>query len=307
MATTADRPDTTARSDRAPEPELEEREVRASDPALSPRTNARVTAELRQALGTDQAAVPVDRPHPSRGEQPAKGNALIYLSQNRLRIISGLFIALTFGGIIALITDTWWLLPLAAGIHALGTMTVLAVVLGLTTVTEHPSAELAAAMSDEGVTSPDDRFSRMVAEFRPGDPGAGASGALSPRTDERSVSASLDPARAGAEQSGAMTPTAEPSAAGGEGGTPDFILWAIAFGLAVLSIVVPLVDGGSWMWLLTAVMLPLLAGWVLLQRLLVNHGDAVRLRSRAPLVLVVALMVVAVAVFCGVVAFAFQH
>jgi hypothetical protein len=306
MATTADRPDTTG-SPAGPTPELEERDVRAADPALSPATNARVTEELREALGTDHVSVPADRPHPSRGEQPPKGNALAYLTQNRLRIISGLFIALTFGGIIALVTDTWWLLPLAAGIHALGTMTVVAVVLGLTTVTEHPSAELAAAMSAEGVSSPDDRFSRMVAEFRPGDPGEGATGVLSPATDERTVSASADPARAGAEQGSAMTPTAEPSASGGEGGTPDFILWATAAGLAILSVVVPLVSGGSYMWLLTAVMLPLLAGWVLLQRLLVNHGDAVRLRSRRPLVLVVACTGVAVAVFCGVVAFAFQH
>jgi hypothetical protein len=306
MTITADRPDTDARQT-GQEPELEQREVRAADPALSPETNARVTRELREALGTDHVSVPADRPHPSRGEQPAKGNALAYLTQNRLRIITGLFIALTFGAIIALVTDTWWLLPLAAGIHALGTMTVMAVVLGLTTVTEHPSPELAAAMSYEGVSSPDDRFSRMVAEFRPGDPGVGAAGVLSSGNDERAVSASVDPARAGAEQSSAMTPTAEPSAAAGEGGTPDFILWATALGLAILSIVVPLFSRGSDMWLLTAVMLPLIAGWMLLQRLLVNHGDAVRLRGRGPLVLVVGCTAVAVAVFCAVVALAFQH
>lgn len=284
----------------------EQREVRADDPALSPETNARVTEELREVLGTDRVRVPADRPHPSRGEQPRRGGGLQYLTQNRLRLVQGLFIVLTFGVIVALITDDWWVLAIAAGVHALGTTSVAMTTLGLTTVTEHPSPQLSAAMSLEGVSSPDDRFSRMVDEFRPGQTSSDTTGVLSPAADERDVEATTDPATAGAQQSSAMTPTAEPSAPA-EGGEPEVVIWATALSLAVLSVVLPPLTGGGWMWLLAAVMLPLVAGWVTMQRALVAHGDAVEMRSRRPLVLIALCTALAVAVFCGVIAIAFQH
>jgi hypothetical protein len=287
--------------------DLEEREVRAQDPALSEHTNARVTEELRETLGRDRVRVPADRPRASRGEQPPKAGALDYLTQNRLQAVRAFFIVLTFGLVVALITDEWWVLALAAGVHAVGTMVVTLTALGLTTVTEHPSPELSAAMTEEGVSSPDDRFSRMVDEFREGDTASDTTGVLSPGEDARTVEASADPATAGAEQSSAMTPTAGPSEPSGEGGAPDFIIWATALSLAILSVVLPAVTGGGYMWLLTAVMLPLLAGWVLLQRALVTHGDAVEMRSRKPLVVIVLFTAISVAVFCGVVALAFQH
>jgi hypothetical protein len=285
---------------------LEEREVRAADPALSAETNERLTAELREVVGATQVEVPAERPHASRGEQPSKSGGLEYLNQNRLQLVRAFAIVLTFGLIIALITNDWWVLALAAGVHALGTMTVTLTVLRLTTVSEHPSPQLGAAMAEEGVSSPDERFSRMVDEFRQ-TPERGTGDILSPGANERTVEADQDTAQAGAEQSSAMTPTAGPSQPSGEGGTPDFIIWATALSLAILSVVLPAVTGGGWMWLLTAVMLPLVAGWVLLQWAMVNRGDAVQLRSRRPLVAIVLCTAVAVAVFCALVAFAFQH
>jgi hypothetical protein len=44
--------------------------VRVDDPQLSPEANRHLTEELQETLGTDAAEVPVDRPHPSRGEIP---------------------------------------------------------------------------------------------------------------------------------------------------------------------------------------------------------------------------------------------
>ncbi|MDQ6606107.1 MAG: hypothetical protein M3Z06_06115 [Actinomycetota bacterium] len=42
---------------------IEEREVRAKDPELSGRTNARLTEELREVVGADRVRVPKGRPH----------------------------------------------------------------------------------------------------------------------------------------------------------------------------------------------------------------------------------------------------
>ena len=50
--------------------------------------------------------------------------AFSYLSMHRFQLIRASAIVLTFGAVIALVTGDWWVLPLAAGLHALGTMTV---------------------------------------------------------------------------------------------------------------------------------------------------------------------------------------
>lgn len=286
--------------------ETEEREVKAADPELSAETNARLTEELREVVGTDRVEVPTGRARATLGERPQRERGLgMYLSQHRFQLVRAAAIALTFGAIISLITNDWWLLPLAAGVHALGTMTVVMTILRMTTVTEHPSPELGAALADEGISSPDERFSAMVDEFRPQPEGA-TGDVLSPGHNERTVEAGVDPARAGAEQSTAMTPTAEPSEPGGEGSTPDYIIWATAASLLILSFVVPPFWGGGWMWLLPAVMVPLLIGWVAIQAVMVNRGDAVQITSRKPLVAVVLGTVIAVAIFCAIVAIAYQ-
>ncbi|HZE05128.1 MAG TPA: hypothetical protein VE127_07890 [Solirubrobacteraceae bacterium] len=286
-------------------PETEEREVRAADPELSAQTNARLTEELREVIGSDRVRVPKQRAHVTLGERPQRERGLgVYMSQHRFDLIRASAIALTFGAVISLITNDWWLLPLAAGVHALGTMTVVMTILRLTTVTERPSAELGAALADDGVSSPDEHFSAMVDEFR-AEPEGATGEVLSPGHNERTVQASVDPVRAGTEQSTAMTPTADPSEPAGEGGAPDYIIWGTAASLLILSFIVPAIWGGGWMWLLPAVMVPLLVGWVVLQAVIVNRGDAVQITSRKPLVAVVLCTTVAVALFCAIVAIAY--
>ena len=44
-------------------------------------------------------------------------------------------------------------------------------------------------------------------------------------------------------------------------GLPDVVIWTTTAALLVLSIVLPAVLGGGWLWLLTAVMVPLLLGF----------------------------------------------
>jgi hypothetical protein len=291
--------------------DTEEREVRSEDPELSPETNQRLTAELRDVVGDERVRVPTSRPHASRGEHPQQHGPVAFLNMNRFQIVRAAAIVLTFAAIIALITGDWWLLPLAAGVHALGTMSLTLTIVRMTTVSEHPAPEVAAALTEEGIRNPDEHFSRMVEEFReqPDEEAAegGATEVISPGYNEREVPADADTAAASAEQSSAMTPTGQPSHPSGTGGAPDILIWSTAVSLLVLSIVLPAAGGGGWLWLTTAVMVPLLIGWMLLQRSLATRGEEVHVHGRGPVITIVVCTAVAVALFCALVAFAFQH
>jgi hypothetical protein len=285
----------------------EVREVRAEDPGLSPETNQRLTEELREVVGEDQVRVPLDRPHATRGEHPHQHGPAASLNVNRFQLIRTSAIVLTFAAVVALVTNDWWVLPLAAGVHALGTMLVTLTIVRVTTVSEHPSPTVAAALAEEGVRNPDEHFSRMVEEFRDG-PERGTSEVISPGFNERGARADTDTAAAAAEQSSAMTPTSQPSEPAA-GGAPDALVWATIVSLLVLSIVLPPLTGGSWMWLLPAVMVPLLVGWGVMQRLMVTRRNQLHetVQGRGPMVAIVVCTAVAVAGFCALVAFAFQH
>ena len=286
----------------------EVREVRAEDPELSPDTNERLTSELRDVVGTNRVEVPADRPRATTGEHPGQHGPGARLQMDWFQFIRMSAIVLTFGAIIALITNDWWVLALAAGVHAFGTMTVGLTVIRLTTTSEHPSPTVAAAMAEEGVHNPDERFSRMVEEFR-SEPERGVSEVISPGFNERSAPADTETADAAAEQSSAMTPTSQPSQPGGSRGAPDALVWATMVSLLVLSIVLPPLTGGGWMWVLTAVMVPLLVGWGIFQRMMVTRRNQLHetVQGRGPLVAIVLCTALAVAAFCAVVAFAFQH
>jgi uncharacterized membrane protein len=284
---------------------LEGREVRSEDPDLSPETNQRLTAELREVVGSERVRVPGDRPHATRGEHPHQHGFAAYMNQHRFQLIRATAIALTFGAIISLISGIWWLLPLAAGVHALGTMTVVMTIVRMTTVSEHVAPEVAAAMAEEGVSNPDEHFSRMVEEFRDTEE-AGATEVMSPGFNERTADALDEPARASGEQSGAMTPTSQPSEPA-SGGAPDFIIWSTALALLALSIVLPATMGGGWLWLLPAVMVPLLAAWMVVQRLMITRAGEIHLQGRGPVLTIVLCTAVAVAGFCAIVALAFAH
>jgi hypothetical protein len=285
--------------------ETEIREVRAADPSLSPYTNERLTIELREVLGTDQVRVPASRPHASRGERPHGHTLASYLSMNWLSMLFGLAIWVTVGGVIALTTGDWWFLPLAAGIHALGTTAVILTSVRLTTISEHPSPTLSAAMTGDGVRSPDERFSEMVEEFRLGPEGT-VSQVLSAGYDERPTPTLEDPGRAGAEQAAAMTPTSGPSHTVSAPSAPDYVIWSITAGLGLFSIAIPAAFGGGWMWLTTAVMLPIVAGIGFYEWMMVRRPQWAQVHTARPMIVTVLGTVVAVAIFCAIVALAYH-
>jgi hypothetical protein len=279
---------------------LEEREVKAADPTLSEDTNRLLTRELREVIGSDHARVPRDRPRASRGERPRERGFAAFWNVYRLTLTIGLLIVLTFAAILALTTGYWWILGVACGVHAMGTTGVWFLAWRTTTISEHPAPTVAAAMSEEGVRTPDEVFSRMVDEFRP-EPEPGVEEAVAPVGNQRETPAHRDPARAGAEQASALTPTGQPSEGVRYGGPTDFMIWTVNASLAVSSLVIAAAEGG-WMWLLPAIVLPLVAGLTLLQWLMDRRPDSVHPRSWKPLGMIVAGAAVTVGVFCALIA-----
>jgi hypothetical protein len=79
--------------------------------------------------------------------------------------------------------------------------------------------------------------------------------------------------------------------------------------LLVLSIALPPLTQGGWMWLVTAVMVPLLVGWAIFQRVMITRRNQVHeaLQGHGALIAIAVCTAGAVAVFCAMVAFAFEH
>jgi hypothetical protein len=283
------------------EPDVEEREVKADDPNLSAALNARLTAELREVIGAETVEVPRGRARFSEGDGRDAHGVAAYVTMHRLQLVRATAIVLTFALIVALATDMWWLIPVAAGVHALGTMTVVLTTVRLLTISEHPSPELAAALSEAGVGSSEEFFSNMADEFRPVSTGS-TGDVLSPGANQRSADATVDPARAGGEQSSAMTPTSQPSEPVGDGEAPDFILWSVMVVLLITSFVIPPISGESAMWLLPVLMVPVLGIWFYIQRLMDAHPERVRIEGAKAIIGIALGTAIAVGAFCIIVA-----
>ncbi len=152
-----------------PEERREQREVRAADPSLTPEANRVLTDELREVTGRDAVEVPVDRPRTERGRHGGSASLKVFVSDNRIAIAMGLFVALAIGAVLGATTGSWWLVALAVAIDLVGTLVVATVVLRMTGETEHLSPTATARLEEEGVEDPDRLFSDLVEEFAPED------------------------------------------------------------------------------------------------------------------------------------------
>lgn len=175
--------------------------MRAQDPSLSPEANRVLTEELRAAVGGDSVEVPADRRHAERDRHGGHGGFAVTLSENRLIMAMTLLAALVVGAVVSLATGSWWFLLLALGVHALGTIVVVTLVLGMTTQTEHMSPSAAARLQDEGVADPDAVLSDLVEEYAPQDR----------KGDRQETSPQEHPAQSAAEQRSSVTPSQEGS------------------------------------------------------------------------------------------------
>jgi hypothetical protein len=189
---------------------LERREVRVDKPELSPQTNDRLTAEVREVVGDDHVTVPEDRPRPSQGEASLQpGHRLTAeLKPNRfiVAMIGGSFVVIA--AIVALAIGQWWILVGAFVVLVVVLAAMIATVLRMTSNQERPSATTVAALEEDGVGDPERHFSELVKEFTPESSGDG---------EHRTTAVEDEPARAGAEQEDAVTPSGGPSEAVGPG------------------------------------------------------------------------------------------
>jgi hypothetical protein len=240
---------------------LEQRPVRVDEPDLSERTNERLTEELRETVRARSVGVPADRPHASTGDHPESRSWLHVLTLHRLVFGLTLAMLLTIAAIVALSNGDWWLLPLACVVHAAGRMLVLTFALRMTRDMEHPSPTLAAAMTEEGIASPDLAFSEMVEEFR-----SPEAEDLDQLQNARTITPQEDPATATAQQARAVTPSSQPSRPSTGASASEVVVVVLAFAFSVDAFVIPLCSGGHWLWLIPAIVVPICVALTLVRR-----------------------------------------
>jgi hypothetical protein len=256
----------------------ERRQVRSEDPALSSKANELLTRELQEAVGADEVVVPKNAPRRKDDEHPGHSPFVATLVSNRPIIVVTFLVVLVLGGIVAMVTDQYWAVVLAAALHAIGTLITAAAAIHLTTETEHVAPSVAARLEEEGVADPDRVLSELVEDFAGAQHARGVPEVISSGHNERTTTADDDRARSALEQRSAITPSSAPTSTGGSGSAMAALEWWVVLALAILSIGVAVVIGNR-MWALPAIILPLAAGWVALQYWLAHGSDAEPKRS----------------------------
>lgn len=205
------------RQDRAEE--TEERFVRSDDPNLTPEANRLLTQEAREAVGRERVRVPAGREPRPQPAGPRRSPLAANLIANRQVMLVTLLVALVVGGIVTLVTDSWWALVAALALHAVGTLLAAGGAIQISTQTEHVSPSVAARLEEEGVSDPDRLLTDLVESFGP-EPEAESptAEALSGgAADDHTARPADQPARAAAQQRTTMTPSSAPSEPAGAG------------------------------------------------------------------------------------------
>jgi hypothetical protein len=250
--------------ERSPRRPTERRPVRSEDPSLSPEANRLLTEELRAVIGREEVEVATDTPRRTEERHGTRSRFVARLLSHRQIALVSLLAAIVVGGIVSLSTGAYWAVLVAVGLHALGTMVVVAGAVQLTTEVEHVAPEAAARLEDEGVADPDRVLTELVEDFAGAERAGGVPEVLASGHNERSVHASDDPALAALEQRTAMTPQSEPGEAAGERSAMEALPWWVVVGMIVFSVAAaPFASRG---WALPLVVVPIGLGWIATQR-----------------------------------------
>jgi hypothetical protein len=264
--------------------QTERRFVRSDDPNLSAEANAALTEELQQAIGAKQVSMPADAPDPATAERSGDSAVTATVASMRPLFIVTLLAALTVGAVIALSTGSWWALVVAVGVHAVGTMLVASGAIQLTTQIEHASPQTTARLEAEGVADPDRVLSDLVEEYTGEAETSPAAGV---------ISAGDTGSRAPAAQRRAMTPGVPAS---GESSVVAALPWFVVTGVTLVALVGAVLEGGK-VWATPAIVLPLGAAWIALDRYLNSRAEQERSPGPGRLVIVGACVVAGVIVF----------
>jgi hypothetical protein len=273
--------------------QTERRFVRSDDPNLSAEANAALTEELQQAIGAEQVSMPADAPDPATAERSGDSAVTATVASMRPLFIVTLLAALTVGAVIALSTGSWWALVVAVGVHAVGTMLVASGAIQLTTQIEHASPQTTARLEAEGVADPDRVLSDLVEEYTGEAETSPAAGV---------ISAGDTGSRAPAAQRRAMTPGVPAS---GESSVVAALPWFVVTGVTLVALVGAVLEGGK-VWATPAIVLPLGAAWIALDRYLNSRAEQERSPGPGRLVIVGACVVAGVIVFVSLMRVAVQ-
>jgi hypothetical protein len=273
--------------------QTERRFVRSDDPNLSEEANAALTEELQQAIGAQHVSMPAHTPDPSSAERSGDSAATATAASMRPLLIVTLLAALTVGAVIALATGSWWALVVAVGVHALGTMVVAAGAIQLTTQIEHASPQTTARLEEEGVADPDRVLSDLVEEYTGEAESSPAAGV---------ISSGDTGSRAPAAQRRAMTPGVPAS---GDHSVVAALPWYVVTGVTLVALIAAVLEGGK-MWITPAIVVPLGAVWIALDRYLSSRAEQERSPGPGRLVIVGACVVAGVVVFVSLMRLAVQ-
>ena len=156
-----------------------------------------------------------------------------------------------------------------------------------TTEIEHASPETSAQLEAEGVADPDRVLSDLVEEYTGQADGSPAGGV---------VSAGDTGSRTPAAERRAMTPGAPAS---GESSIVAALPWLIATSLMVLALIFAVIGGGK-MWAVPAIMVPLGAAWIAMDRYLNSREEQSRSPGPGRLIVVGAFVVGGVVLFLSI-------
>src|SRR4051812_37652988 len=112
--------------ERSSRPPTERRAVRSEGPSLSPEANRLLTEELRAVVGRDDVEVAADAPRRSDERHGTHSRFVAALLSHRQILLVTLLAAIVVGGIVSLSTGAYWAVLVAVGLHAFGTMVVVA-------------------------------------------------------------------------------------------------------------------------------------------------------------------------------------
>jgi hypothetical protein len=264
--------------------QTERRFVRSDDPNLSAEANAALTEELQEAIGAERVSMPADAPDPAAAERSGESAATARVASMRPLFVVTLLAALTVGAVIALSTGSWWALVVAVGVHAVSTMIVASGAIQLTTQIEHASPQTTARLEDEGVADPDRVLSDLVEEYTGEAESSPAAGV---------ISAGDTGSHAPAAQRRAVTPGVPAS---GDHSVVAALPWFVVTGVTLVALVGAVLEGGK-VWATPAIVLPLGAAWIAMDRYLSSRAEQERSPGPGRLVIVGACVVAGVIVF----------
>jgi hypothetical protein len=133
--------------------------------SLSPEANRLLTEELWAVVGRDDVEVAADAPRRTEERHGTHSRFVATLLSHRQILLVTLLAAIVVGGIVSLSTGAYWAVLVAVGLHAFGTMVVVAAAVQLTTEVEHVAPETAARLEAEGVADPDRALTELVEDF----------------------------------------------------------------------------------------------------------------------------------------------